>query len=258
MIEERIEAYLAVIGKLLTCEGGEELEILNANLDLVDAGLVQTMELVAAKLSQEGNEDAAVFLQEFGAQLTAVIEQASAPTITPEEYINFLGEVLQLVSENPDPQVVYPMLQANADKLDGFLAQLLQSWAATTLPEVDAQESQGIAGAIGNFSNLIQQFPNGDKGSNLEIAITGYEIASGVFTRDTFPEVWAGTQNNLAVAYTDRLFGERVDNLDRAISCYENALQVYTLQAFPEQWSRTQRNLALAQEQRQAVAAGSV
>ncbi|WP_044170170.1 hypothetical protein [Kamptonema formosum] len=255
MMEERIEAYLAVIGKLLTCAGGEELEILNANLDLVDAGLVQTMELVAAKLSQEGNQDAATFLQEFSAQLSAVIDQASAPTVTPEDYINFLGEVLQLVSENPDPQAVYPLLRENADKLDGFLAQLLQSWATTTLPDVDPEEGQGIAGAIGNFSNLIQQFPEGDKGSNLEIAITGYEIASGVFTRDSFPEVWAGTQNNLAVAYTDRVFGERADNLDRAISCYENALQVYTLQAFPEQWKRTQRNLALAQEQRQAVAA---
>lgn len=48
MNEQRIEAYLALIERLLTCEGGEEPQILNANLELIDKGLLQTMELVAA------------------------------------------------------------------------------------------------------------------------------------------------------------------------------------------------------------------
>lgn len=92
-----------------------------------------------------------------------------------------MGEVLQLVSENPEPQVVYPLLSKNLDKLDTFFAQLLRSWAALALPQAGLEESQGIAGTIGNFSNLIQQFPMGDKGNNLEIAIVGYEIAEERF-----------------------------------------------------------------------------
>lgn len=253
MNEQRIEAYLALIERLLTCEGGEEPQILNANLDLIDEGLLQTMELVAAKLSEEGNSEAAEFLQEFSAQLGGAVEQAAA-SLSPQEYFNFMGEVLQVVSENPDPQVVYPLLSENLEKLDPFFAQLLQSWAASALPQVELEESQGIAGAIGNFSNLIQQFPMGDKGNNLEIAIAGYEIAASVFSPDSFPEVWAGTQNNLAVAYSDRIEGDRLDNLDRAIACYEKALKVYTLDAFPEEWAITQRNMALVQEERDLAA----
>ncbi|MBW4680834.1 MAG: tetratricopeptide repeat protein [Microcoleus vaginatus WJT46-NPBG5] len=254
MNEERIEAYLALIESLMTCTSGEELEILNANLDLIDAGLVETMQMVSAKLEQEGNHDAAEFLQEFATQLNAAMGNAAAAAASPEEYFNFLGEILQVVSENPDPQVVYPLLQNNVDKLDGFFAQLLQSWAMSTLPQVDQEEGEGLAGVIGNFSNLIQQFPMGDKGSNLEIAITGYEIAAAVFSPESFPEVWAGTQNNLAVAYSDRPQGDRLENLEQAISCYENALQVYTLDKFPEQWAMAQRNLAIAEDERKVLA----
>ncbi len=54
------------------------------------------------------------------------------------------------------------------------------------------------------------------------------------------------TQNNLALAYADRIRGERADNLEQSISAYEQALQVYTRDAFPEDWAMTQSNLALA------------
>lgn len=253
MNEQRIEAYLTLIERLLTCEGGEEPQILNANLELIDKGLLQTIELVAAKLAEDGNLEAAEFLQELSIQLGGAVEQ-EASLVSPQEYFNFMGEVLQLVSENPDPQFVYPLLSNNLDKLDTFFAQLLRSWAALALPQAELEESQGIASTIGNFSNLIQQFPMGDKGNNLEIAIVGYEIAASVFSPDVYPEVWAGTQNNLAVAYSERIKGNRLENLARAIACYENALKVYTLDAFPQEWAITQRNLALVQEEKQRYA----
>jgi hypothetical protein len=41
------------------------------------------------------------------------------------------------------------------------------------------------------------------------------------------------TQNNLGIAYGDRIRGERADNLEQAIAAYHNALQVYTRDAFP-------------------------
>ncbi|MCS6792192.1 MAG: tetratricopeptide repeat protein [Oscillatoriaceae bacterium SKW80] len=66
--------------------------------------------------------------------------------------------------------------------------------------------------------------------------------------------MWAGTQNNLAVAYSDRVKGNRLENLERAITCYEKALKVYTLDAFPQEWAITQRNLALVQEERRRCA----
>ena len=54
------------------------------------------------------------------------------------------------------------------------------------------------------------------------------------------------TQNNLALAYTDRIKGEKADNLERAIAASQAALEIYTREAFPEKWAITQNNLALA------------
>jgi tetratricopeptide (TPR) repeat protein len=58
------------------------------------------------------------------------------------------------------------------------------------------------------------------------------------------------TQNNLGIAYSDRIRGERADNLEQAIAAYERALEVYTRDAFSEQWATTQNNLANAYSDR--------
>ena len=51
--------------------------------------------------------------------------------------------------------------------------------------------------------------------------------------------------NNLALAYADRIRGERAENLERAIHHYTLALEVRTRQADPERWAGTQNNLGL-------------
>ena len=50
-------------------------------------------------------------------------------------YLQFLSKVLQATAESQgNPQVVYPLLEANTDKLNLAFAQLLQVWATNTLP----------------------------------------------------------------------------------------------------------------------------
>lgn len=162
-------------------------------------------------------------------------------------YRDFLIEVLQAtLSSNHDPKVVYPLLQANINKLDDNFAQVLRSWATVKLSEVDQEQAQAIAGLIGNFSNLIESFRLGDRASNQEIAITGYEVASLVFTREAFPQNWAIAQNNLGNAYLDRIRGERAENLEAAITCFSAALEIFSREAFPEKWAETQNNLGVA------------
>ncbi|MFM7405753.1 MAG: CHAT domain-containing protein, partial [Cuspidothrix sp.] len=102
------------------------------------------------------------------------------------------------------------------------------------------------AGVVGNFSNLIQQFPLGNKANNMEIGITGYEIALNVYTRHTSPENWATLQNNLGNAYSDRIRGDKAENLENAVKAYTAALEVYTRHDFPVDWAMTQNNLATA------------
>jgi tetratricopeptide (TPR) repeat protein len=162
-------------------------------------------------------------------------------------YHDFLIEVLQATEESDaDPQVVYPLLQANLDKLDNNFAQALRSWATATLSELEAEQTRRTAVAIGNFSKLIREFPRGDRASNLEIAITGYEVVATVFTYQAFPEQWATTQNNLGSAYCERIKGERAENIEVAIHCFSSVLEEYTHQAFPKQWAVTQNNLGNA------------
>jgi tetratricopeptide (TPR) repeat protein len=50
----------------------------------------------------------------------------------------------------------------------------------------------------------------------------------------------------LALAYSDRIKGDRAENIESAIQAYQLALEVYRCDAFPEQWAMTQSNLASA------------
>ena len=45
----------------------------------------------------------------------------------------------------------------------------------------------------------------GSRAENIEAAIKAYEAALTVYTREAFPQEWANTQNNLGVAYGDRI-----------------------------------------------------
>ncbi|MGK7900175.1 MAG: CHAT domain-containing protein [Hormoscilla sp.] len=236
MDEQRIDAYRNLIDALLQCPPEQRIEILQARPDLVDSGLVQVMEQVAAQMAEERDPNAS-WLREFATRL------AASPTW--EDYWNFLMEVLQAVRQNPTPEAVFPLLQQNLDKLDTNLWRVLQ-YFGETLQQREPETARGIAADIVNFSNLMCQFPLGDRAMNLEIAIGGYEICLTVFPPEEFPQEWATTQNNLGIAYKDRIAGERSENLERAIKCYHEALKVSTSEAFPVQWAGTQNNLGNA------------
>ena len=247
-----MQAYLSLIEKLLECPGGEELQILNGHLELLDEGFVQVCQLVAAQLQEEGQDNQAQFLrdvvQEVGqylnSQTSAVATGEGQFQGTEQDYLNFLIEVLGAIEQSQgNPQVVYPLLQQNLDKLDLTLAETLPDLASQVFGQVESSQAYGIAGVIFLFGNLIQQFPLGNRADNLEIAIASYESVLKVFTREVYPQDWAVTQNNLGAVYLFRIQGEQAENLEMAICFLEPSLEVYTREAFPYEWARTQNNL---------------
>ena len=130
---------------------------------------------------------------------------------------NSLDQIMQVIG-----RAVHPILEANLDKLteDNF-ATRFRRWAITKLSEVQRKEVTGkeeadILSEISCFCGVIQQFPLGNRANNLEMAIAGYEAITTVFTRETFPELWAETQLNLSNAYCNRIKGERADNLEHS------------------------------------------
>ncbi|MBE9059222.1 hypothetical protein [Sphaerospermopsis sp. LEGE 08334] len=62
MSEERQTQYFNLIDELLRCPNGQEPEILEAQPELVDSGLIHTMLQVATMFAHEGNQDGAQFL----------------------------------------------------------------------------------------------------------------------------------------------------------------------------------------------------
>jgi tetratricopeptide (TPR) repeat protein len=256
MNEQRQQAYLNLIERLLNSPSGEEPQILEANRELLDADFLQMLDAEAQRLSQQGNENAANWLRNLAVELGEALS-LSSPTVanlSEEElqaYWQFLMQVLQATAESEcDARVVYPLLVQNTAYLNQTLAEVLRHWATTTLPEMQPDEAQSIAEVIGNFTNRIKQFPLGNKASNMEIAIAGYQGMLTVFTREALPQQWAMTLNNLGNAYWDRIVGDKAQNLEQAIASFSAALQVRTRDAFPQQWATTQNNLGIAYSNR--------
>ncbi|MDJ0555534.1 MAG: tetratricopeptide repeat protein, partial [Microcoleaceae cyanobacterium MO_207.B10] len=159
-------------------------------------------------------------------------------------YTNFLLKALQATADsNGDPKIIYPLLQANLDKLDDNLAYILQIWVTAELSEVETDAAEFLANIVGNFSFCLNDFPFGNKSNNMEIVIAGYRVVLKVFTRESRPKNWATTLHNLGNAYCERIKGDQAQNLENALTAYKRALEVYTKKDFPIDWAMTQNNL---------------
>lgn len=85
-----------------------------------------------------------------------------------------------------------------------------------------------MADHLAQFSQIIQNFPEGNRACNIEIAIAGYESALTIYTKEQFPEEWANIQVNLGSTYAVRVKGNKAQNAMHKIACYEHALSVFT------------------------------
>ena len=107
---------------------------------------------------------------------------------------------LKAISQNQD---IYPLLVEHLDKLDNTFASELRKFASSTFANQPAK-AVGIAKIIVKFSNVIENFEQGNHTSNLEIAIAGYESALTVITHEASSQDWASIQQNLISAYQQR------------------------------------------------------
>src|ERR687885_243561 len=165
-----------------------------------------------------------------------------------QEYAKFILELLQAEQDSDsDIKVIYPILQQRQHLLNARFAETLQQ-VAQTLMSQNPEAIEFIVTLIENLSIDINQFPRASRANNIEIAITGYQIVLN--NRQPGSEMFAQTQNNLAVAYRNRINGSRAENLERAIEFFQAALTVRTLEDFPEKWAMTQNNLAVAYRDR--------
>ena len=250
---DRNSAYLQLINALLSCPSGEEPQILQDNLELLDAGFLQACEAVAASLAEQGEETQANYLRNLASQVGEFLgftssERNNFENISPRDYLAFLQLLVQTEQNNfgGDTHHVYAVLQANIDKLNFNFIPILQQRAAGIMRGIhDPKQAERFADLIGNIAVRISEFPRGRRAENIEIVIAFYEIVLSIRRFETHPEGWAGTQYNLAIAYSNRIRGERADNLEQAIAFCTAALEVFTRDAFPQNHAETLFNLGL-------------
>jgi hypothetical protein len=135
---------------------------------------MQAMAQVAEFLEKRGDRNAANFLINIARQLAEALELLGNFThraiardevssiVTGEEYLDFLEQVLNTAEDsNGDPQVVYPLLKANLDKLDYRFATLLRDSTIAYLSKLEPEQAQRMAAVLGNLSAFIRGFPAG-------------------------------------------------------------------------------------------------
>ncbi len=266
-VSKRQKAYLKLIEALLECGSGQELNVLRAKQHLIDAGLVKTMVQVARLLNEKGERDQANFLMHIAANL------AEALKFEPDdEVVDLIVQLLGQIGASEDETEVYPLLEANLDKLDNNFIRCLRLVGTYIKSQVDPEKFARVSGImkttdpskiapelwptepmmmavfLPGFNDMMFKFTKGNRATNIEIAIAGYEVILPVFT--ALPEEWAGCQSNLAIAYSKRIYGDRRSNIEKAIDCYGNALRVCTPESSPALWGDLQNNLAIAYSER--------
>ncbi len=247
MNEQRQTAYFKLIQELMGRSITEQEEILQSNLDLLDAEFLQFVEAVAEMMSNKGYEDTADWLRNLSNDLAQTLHLKHIPL----QVEKFVTEVLWTIADsNKNVEVIYPLLAANTDKLDLIFADVLRDWATSKFAEANKDEAQYMAEIIFYFAGLIRDFPLGDTANKVEIAIACYETLSKELVNHTFQQPWATVQHNLGIAYSDRIKGDKAENIENAIASYNAALQFYTIEAFPQEWATTQSNLANAYSKR--------
>jgi CHAT domain-containing protein len=120
----------------------------------------------------------------------------------------------------------------------------LQVYTQHDFPEHWAMIQHNIGTAYMSIAEIEERVSD-ERVKYVEDAIKAFEDALQVRTRETLPEKWAMTQQNLGSAYSYlyKNSQERVENLEAAIRSFLAALDVYTREAFPRNYVTTQFNL---------------
>jgi CHAT domain-containing protein len=241
MDEHQLQVYTSFIEELLNCSEEKAVDIVMANWQLVDAGLLAVMERYEERLQHQAPHHAQR-LQQYIAYLSRTLQTATALFTPIKDLTQFLLDTLLLVDEHKNnPQYLYSIWGQQQPQMLALLDAFPQ--ATAQLCERTGQRHT-IASILCNFGLLIGQFPLGIRWLNLELGIAAFEQA--VYTYEDFSLEWAQIQNALSNLYLYRIRGKKSENVELAIKAALQALQVYTRNEFTEDWARTHTNLAIA------------
>ncbi|MDJ0556042.1 MAG: hypothetical protein QNJ68_16700 [Microcoleaceae cyanobacterium MO_207.B10] len=220
--------------------GGQQIvNIFSDHHNLIDSNLAEIMPQVAVILSHQGYPQAFQFLQHQAVSTNHEIIDRSQANLFDNILrflINLLETTLNSQSSNCNPNSIHSLIKENPSLMTSEFIYLLKSWGIITLSTVSEEEAPIIGSLLINLGGFFMSCPHGDEALNIEIAIAALETALPVFSGSELRSQWAIVHNNLALAYSDRLFGNRLDNMRLAYQHYDLAKRVFLRQAFPQEW----------------------
>lgn len=169
--------------------------------------------------------------------------------ITQQRLIIYLLEVIEKNGRNP--QIIYPIFRQNLNQFNLEFAETLLQWARANFEQLSSENAYNLAALISFFSDLMLDFPLGNKNVNIAIVKAGYQSALRIFTQANFPGEWAEIQLNLGIAYEEDPQANSVQKWENAINCYRNASQVFTRNFDEQKWASIQENLGNAYRNRE-------
>ncbi|MEG5060211.1 CHAT domain-containing protein [Microcoleus sp. A2-C5] len=256
MNEARREAYQNLIESLVTCPSEEKIEILEANLELIDDGFAQYLREWATEimptLDAEQAYNRADILCNLGISFYKLRQGSRASNL--EVGIACVEIALTVVTREADREKwamfqfflgTFYLYRIRGEKAENLEQAIAAFEASLEIYTRDAFPFEWAA-CQNNLASAYLYRIRGEKAENLEQAIAAFEASLKIYTSDAFPFEWATCQNNLANAYHNRIRGEKADNLELAIAAFKASLEIYTRDAFPFEWARSQNNLGLA------------
>jgi hypothetical protein len=218
-------------------KGQTPTDILLEGENLIPANLVPLLPKMALTMADRGHEEAARSLQLLAASLNSETISGS-PEMLAETTLGFLLRLLQAtLKSNGNPKIVWGLLGEKPGKITFHFVQVLRSWGTLVLSGVPPKEAAIIGNILVEFGGFVYGYKDGDETMNIEIAIAAAETVLPVFSTRESRCQWATLHNNLALAYSDRLYGERLENIPIAYSHYDEAKRLFfQRQGFPKEW----------------------
>jgi hypothetical protein len=148
--KSRAEGYLQLIQTLLGCSKGDEVAILSQHPDLMDEGLIYTMNQVAAQLAAQGSQDIAIYLKHLAAEVNRVWVHAGEGRI-PSSSPPSNGQI-----DTPPSVGVATAPKSYPDRESVFVKEGTPTVAAAPTPR-SSPPNNNIEELLANISNRLEK-----------------------------------------------------------------------------------------------------
>ena len=238
--------YFQLINSFVELRRDEEqvIRTLGERIEFLDSTLLDVAFQVAQQKKKEGKRGDALWLLLFRVQLARLIE---VPDIQPyideavdpvfEEHSKFLAEVFEYVETHcTNPRTIHEFFYRNRSKLNNQLATEFSDIASEMLCNmpVDVRPLQALVVAM--FGDFIQNFSEGRRDINKELALAAYQQAHRFMVYGDMPDDWVELSLRIAQLLCFRIRGSRAENIEQVLGFLRSVMETVDNRVPLDRW----------------------